>query len=146
MKRSQFLTNFFVSEVTTKVAKSVVQNQFWDRKAAQFSQKIRGHLGKVKIVKNSWSLQSIEMSESSRSELTGRLNGSLSLEKSISFVLQVKKVLCGLNSEKSIVTARTNEDLALTSKKCQEKDGVVSEVHKSTTDSKYRIEIELDKV
>ena len=47
VKRSQFLTNFFVSEVTTKVAKSVVQNQFWDRKTAQFSKTIRGHFDKV---------------------------------------------------------------------------------------------------
>ena len=57
----------------------------------------------------------------------------------------MKKVLCGLNSEKSIVSDRTNEDLALTSKMGCEKDGVVLEVHKSTTDSKYRIKIELDR-
>jgi hypothetical protein len=91
------------------------------------------------------SLQWIETSESSGSELTGKLKGSLSLERSISFVLQVKKVLDGLNLKKSIVTARTNEGLTLTSKKYRVKDGVMWEVHKSTTDSKYRIEIELDK-
>ena len=69
------------------MAKSVVQNQFWDRKTAQFSKTIRGHFDKVKIVKYSWLLQWIKTSESSRSELTGKLKESLSLEKSISFVI-----------------------------------------------------------
>ena len=81
-----------------------------------------------------------------RSEKSEKSNEALRLNRLFMLVLQKRKVLYGLNSEKSIITGRTKKVLTRTMKKFQEKVGGMLEVPEGMIEKKYEIQFQISRI